>query len=430
MKRYDSYKPSGIEWIGEVPSHWRGLKFKYFVDYQKGKKSAEEFTEYNHNLIPYLSMEYLREQTDTPLYVAPESNIVIVNENDYLLLWDGSKAGEFVKAKNGALSSTMAVLKIDETTVERNFVWYLFKALEPIIQSDTIGMGIPHVDGGNLKRQCLFIPSIEEQTSIASYLDTKTAQIDTLIKKKEELLTLLQKKRQAIISEAVTRGLNKKAPTKPSGIDWLGDIPAHWQVKKLKYLVSKIGSGVTPTGGAENYLDEGVPLLRSQNVYNEGLRLDDVAFISQETHDDMSNTKVQPGDVLLNITGASIGRSFYFDGSLEEANVNQHVCIVRPNQELLETRYLHFVLISNIGQLQIDLSQTGANREGLNNFQLGNFTIAFPSTDEQNKIVKELDNSLNQIDKCNNEITEQIEKLKAYRQSLIAEVVTGKVKVV
>ena len=217
---------------------------------------------------------------------------------------------------------------------------------------------------------------------------------------------------------------------KPSGIGWLGDIPQHWEMKKLKHLITKAGSGVTPRGGAEVYVDKGIPLLRSQNIYNDGLRLTDVAYITEAMHNDMNGSRVLEGDVLLNITGASIGRCYYYDGSLGEANVNQHVCIIRPIQDSIRTEYLHRALCSVIGQVQIDILQTGANREGLNGIQLKSFVIPLPSIKEQEDILKQTDKKLSEIQKVENLLDAQIEKLKAYRQSLISEVVTGKIKVV
>ena len=117
-------------------------------------------------------------------------------------------------------------------------------------------------------------------------------------------------------------------------------------------MTNKVGSGVTPKGGAEIYLEEGIPLIRSQNVYNDGFQLKDVAYISNDIHENMSGSKVVQGDVLLNITGGSIGRSYYVSDEFDEANVNQHVCIIRPNDHII-TEFLHAFLISKIGQLQI-----------------------------------------------------------------------------
>lgn len=292
-------------------------------------------------------------------------------------------------------------------------------------------------------------PPLKEQTAIANYLDSKTAEIDALIAQKQRLIALYEEEKAAIINQAVTKGIDsnvgvplvgtpnngtaqgnhKGLPLRDSGIDWLGEIPEAWQFKKLKYLVSKVGSGVTPKGGASVYQLTGIPLLRSQNIHFDGLKMDDVAYISEEMHDSMANSKVQTGDVLLNITGASIGRCFYADEDLGEANVNQHVCIVRPKNEVA-TKYLYFVLRSNLGQEQIDAEQTGSGREGLNFEALNNFLIPYISLQEQSAIVRHIETETARIDAKIAKTQRIIELQKEYSTALISETVTGKIKVI
>lgn len=199
-------------------------------------------------------------------------------------------------------------------------------------------------------------------------------------------------------------------------------------MKKLKWVVSKVGSGVTPKGGAKVYQENGIPLLRSQNIQNDRLNLEDVAYISEEIFESMSNSQVYDGDVLLNITGASIGRVFYYDRGIL-ANVNQHVCIIRPIKQDLAYKYLYFLLVSKIGQTLIELNTTGSGREGLNFEAINNFQLFLPTIKEQKSIITKLE-------KVNLETKQIIEKLRAqnkllkeYRQSLISHVVTGKVDV-
>ena len=122
---------------------------------------------------------------------------------------------------------------------------------------------------------------------------------------------------------------------KPSGVDWLGDIPQDWEVKRVKDILIKIGSGVTPKGGSEVYVKSGIPLIRSQNVYDDGLRIDNVSFISEAINDKMKNSQIQPNDILINITGASIGRSCVVPNSLVKANINQHIIFLRINSKLV-----------------------------------------------------------------------------------------------
>lgn len=167
---------------------------------------------------------------------------------------------------------------------------------------------------------------------------------------------------------------------------------------RIKDYTTKVGSGVTPKGGAESYLSSGIPLFRSQNVHNFGFLMDDIAYISEETDEQMSGSRVLPGDVLLNITGASIGRCFFTSDDFERGNVNQHVCIIRPNQRVVKSSFLHYLLISNKGQMYIDLSQTGANRQGLTIEEIRNFSFDIPSVVEQQRIVDYLDKKLAAID--------------------------------
>ena len=241
-------------------------------------------------------------------------------------------------------------------------------------------------------------------------------------------MELYEEEKTAIINHAVTKGLDPNAELKDSGVEWLGEIPVGWEIKKLKYGVSKVGSGVTPRGGASIYQLSGIPLLRSQNIHVDGIKMDDVAYIDEELHDSMSNSKVQAGDVLLNITGASIGRCFYVEENFGEANVNQHVCIIRPNGKI-KTSYLYFVLRSDLGEEQIKIEQTGSGREGLNFEALNNFIIPYLSVEEQTALANFLDRKMTEIDTKIAKTQRIIELQKEYRTALISDVVTGKIKV-
>lgn len=210
---------------------------------------------------------------------------------------------------------------------------------------------------------------------------------------------------------------------KPSGIEWLGDIPEHWDVKRVKDLTIKIGSGVTPSGGAEVYQDSGIPFFRSQNILNNKLLLDDIAYITKEVDSKMANSRIRPNDVLLNITGASIGRCFYAPEDFKKGNVNQHVCIIRPKRKSIQTKNLHYEFISQFGQIFIDLSQNGANREGLNFQQIKKFLFLVPPSCEQTAIANYLDTKTAAIDRKIELLTAKADKYKALRRSLINETV-------
>jgi type I restriction enzyme S subunit len=210
---------------------------------------------------------------------------------------------------------------------------------------------------------------------------------------------------------------------KDSGVAWLGKLPTHWSVTKVKALTSRISSGKTPLGGSETYVDDGVLFLRSQNVYDDGLRLDDAVFISEATDESMAVSRVQSGDVLLNITGASIGRSCAVPAGFQPANVNQHVCAIRPKSRDIGP-FLSWLFKSHPVKSQIDLAQNGAAREGLNFEQIGNMLVPIASLDEQATVTAFLDRETAKIDALVAEQEQLITLLKEKRQAVISHAVT------
>lgn len=249
------------------------------------------------------------------------------------------------------------------------------------------------------------LPPPPEQQRIAAYLDASCAAIDAAVAAKRRQLETLDALRKSIIHSFFSNQSNASN-------------------ERVKDVAARITSGVTPEGGASGYLDSGIPLLRSQNVHFDGLRLDDVAFISAETHAGMSGSQVKSRDVLLNITGASIGRCTFVPDGFGEGNVNQHVCIIRPGPRV-DHRFLAAFLSSPMGQDQILSTFTGASRQGLSHSDLGLIRIPFPKLHVQQEVVVKIEQHDGQHDQLHRCIESQIATLTAYRKSLIHECVTG-----
>ena len=437
MKKYDSYKDSGIEWIGEVPSHWESWKISHaFNRIGSGTTPESGNPIYHENgTINWLNTGDLNDG----ILDSCSKKITTQALEDYSSL-KLFPTGSLVMAMYGATIGKTAILNFETTTnqaccvfcdssiIDLKFLQYWFIGNKEQIINLAIGGGQPNISQNILKDIRVWCPDYSEQASLTQFLDYKTTQIDHLIAKKEQFIQLLEEERVAVINQAVTKGLDPNVSMKDSGVEWLGEIPEHWEVKKIKSVTKKIGSGVTPKGGAEIYELTGIPLLRSQNVYFDGFRLDNVAYITREIHDSMKNSQVLFGDVLLNITGGSIGRCYYVTNEFEEANVNQHVCIVRPNERII-TEFLYYVLSSTLGQQQIDLCQTGGNREALNFEQLKNFCLILPSIDEQHEIVYKLKKTLNAISLTIEKLSKEIELINEFKTALISEVITGKLDV-
>jgi type I restriction enzyme S subunit len=199
-----------------------------------------------------------------------------------------------------------------------------------------------------------------------------------------------------------------------------------WELSTIGEKTDKVGSGITPTGGARGYRSSGRPFVRSQNVGWGKLLMDDVAFIDDATHETFAATEIQEGDVFLNITGASIGRSAMADLRVVGGNVNQHVCIIRPHPPQLDAAFLQHVLLSDAGQAQIDSFQAGGNRQGLNFSQIRSMNVLVPPVDEQAAIAA----ALSDMDAEITALEARRDKTRLLKQGMMQELLTGRTRLV
>ena len=232
--------------------------------------------------------------------------------------------------------------------------------------------GIRNLDYAGYLDYPVILPPLPEQRAIADVLDS----IDEAIERTEAVIAATETLRDSLLHELLTRGV-PGWHTEWKDVPGIGTIPADWEVVRLGECVTHVGSGVTPRGGKSVYTTTGITFLRSQNVHFDGLRLDDVVYIPQETDDVMRRSRVKPDDVLLNITGASIGRCTTAPVDMGPANVNQHVCIIRTT-EALNPRFLSKWLSTPRSQKEIDDTQTGQSRQGLNYQQVRQLSMVLP----------------------------------------------------
>jgi type I restriction enzyme, S subunit len=195
-------KESGVEWIGEVPAHWEVKRVKGFVNFKKGKTPNDFSDDPQH--LPYLSMEFLREKNSTVNYVIHQKNLVVIADGELLVLWDGANAGEILIGKKGYLSSTMAVIKAKASFLNKSFFFFFLKSLEKRFKDFSNGTTIPHFAPDVLTGEIFGIPPLPEQTAIASYLDTKTAQIDRIVSTINTQIDKLKELRKTLINDVVT----------------------------------------------------------------------------------------------------------------------------------------------------------------------------------------------------------------------------------
>ena len=429
MKKYNLYKYSGIEWMGDIPQSWLLTKNRYgFVKHKNGKNES------NDTPVLSLTTKGVKIKTNLNFGKSTESYIghQLVEKGDIVFTprdFDQTPILSDVSKFYGCISNLYIVDKTTDGILNHfvNYYWYGLKYSVDYFKNFSHGMRYSF-NRFQFDEIPLLVPPISEQQQIVSFLDTKTSLIDSLIEKTLRKIELLREKRTTLINEVVTKGLNPNVEMKDSGIEWIGDIPNGWETSKLGFYTTKIGSGSTPRGGSEVYVDSGVPFIRSQNVHFDGLKLENISYIKHETHKLMKGSTVIKNDVLLNITGGSIGRCCIVNVE-GEMNTNQHVSIIRTTNKLLNF-FLNYILNSDVGQSQVIYNISGGNREGLTIEGIRNFRITLPSISEQHQIVEYLDEQTQLIDNTISVEEKRIELLKVYRKSLISEVVTGKRKVV
>lgn len=463
---YKNYKPANAAWLNALPETWGQIRGRFVMAVNPPARRARVLEETDE--VSFVPMEAVGEyggldlERTKPLdeigagYTAFEEGDVVVAK--ITPCFENSKGAIARGLKNGVGFGTteLHVLRVGKR-LDSQFMFYLTisHTFRMLGESEMYGAGgQKRVPPEFAKDFCIPLPPLAEQQTIARFLDAKTAQIDELIDKKRQLIAKLKEKRQALIARTVTRGLPPEvlarhsresgnpggadwAPAcagatevtmKDSGVDWLGAVPKDWQVKRLGFMCAKIGSGKTPSGGSETYEDSGIVFLRSQNVYDEGLELSDVAYINEGVDAKMKHSRVESFDVLLNITGASIGRSCLVPKGFSAANVNQHVCIVRLADKSI-SEFVSWVLKAPFIKSQIDSVQSGAAREGLNFDQISKFLMALPGKDECNEICEYLERETDRIDSLIRRTEIAIALLTEYRQALITSAVTGKIDV-
>jgi len=306
---YDDYTDSGVDWLGAIPAHWELRALKYSADFVQEKLDSKP------DDLPYIGLEHIESGTgklDKDEAVEDVSSKVVHFESGEVLF---SKlrpylAKVLLAEEDGVGTTELVPLRPVEDVDERFLAYQLLsKGFIEVMDAQTYGARMPRVSPDQLAEQKLALPPSAEQRAIAAFLDRATARIDTLIEKKERLVALLEEKRSALVSHVVTKGLDDDAELQDSEVEWLGEIPAGWDVVRLKFLTSLVTSG--PRGWAEYYSEEGPIFLQVGNLSRGSLDLDlsEVEHVNPPEDAEGTRTRLEGNDLLLSITAyiGSIG---------------------------------------------------------------------------------------------------------------------------
>ena len=428
---YPEYKPSGFDWLPEVPAHWRDRKIARDIPFVVGWTPPSGKDEYYDGDLPWVTIADMTQMSveDTKSKIS------------HLAVQD--KGAKVVPAGSMLFSFKLSVGKIAFLTIDS----YTNEAIAGFLPCGPLDLeywkyaapefipryGRENIYGATLLNQELIssvrfsAPARAEQTQIARFLDHETARIYALIEEQQRLIELLKEKRQAMISYAVTKGLAPTVPMKDSGVEWLGEVPAHWELSRVGWQCI-VGNGCTPARDNEGYWNDGhYPWLNSSKVNLERVVEAD-QFVTSQALKECALPIVKPGSVLMAITGEGKTRGMVTITEIE-ATINQHVAFIEPRgRELLPT-FLHDWLNANYSRLRHDSTDWGSTKAAITCGDIRAYPLPLPSLDEQEAICQFIGSKSSLIDGLIFSANENVNLLYERRSALISAAVTGKIDV-
>lgn len=434
FKPYPAYKDSGVEWLGEVPTHWESWKVSHAYG-ELGSGTTPPTTEsewYENGTVPWVTTGELRESVilETKKLLSPKA----LSAFPALRL---HPAGSLAIAMYGATIGRLGILGVDATVnqaccllirpnylnVKFTFYWLLvFK--KSIIDLFASGGGQPNINQEIIANLKIPAPGVHEQAQIARFLDHETARIDALIEEQQRLIELLKEKRQAVISHAVTKGLDPTVPMKDSGVEWLGEVPAHWVCSELKRFASVQGGYAFPS---DLFGDAGIAVIRIGDIQSDGtVNLVGCKRI-EGGGEEYSRFQVVRGDLLMAMTGATIGKAGWYDDN-EPAYLNQRVGVFRSGVSLVMD-FLYYITQSSGYQEHIKLTAYGGAQPNISDTGMLSYFSAVPPIEEQMEICRYLNDVLKHLSSIVAETERSLSYLQERRSALISAAVTGKIDV-
>jgi type I restriction enzyme S subunit len=417
MKRYDSYKDSGVEWIGEIPKEWKTPRLKHSITESYGGEVIDKsYWGEGHETL-YTTSKKIH-KSDYPNF----NNERRTTKRDLLLSRNGD--GIVHIPDDGCIYTNVVQLVRIKDEVDRRFLWYSLTFQIKPLNSYSDGDFIVSLNKEQWFNLLTPLPPLPEQQQIVSFLDTKTSLIDSLIDKTQQKIELLKKKRTSLINEVVTKGLNPNVEMKDSGVEWIGEIPSHYQIGKLKHICNENQRSLSNSTNPNYELN----YIEISDVNSEGVIGNHTPYIFSESPSRCRRV-VQKGDVIV-----STVRTYLKSIGLIEEEVEDLICstgfsVLSPNIEI-NSKYLFYLLRTEWFISMVISKSEGVSYPSIQSEKLMNIDVVFCKISEQQQIVEYLDEQTQLIDNTISIEEKRIELLKEYRQSLISEVVTGKRKVV
>lgn len=424
---YPRYKDSGVEWLGAVPEHWETKPLFSLMS----ERTERNIGNKENNVLSLSYGNVIRRDVENNVGLLPESfetYQIVEPPNIIMRLTDLQNDQRSLRVgqvkERGIITSAYVCLNVG-SDIEAAFAYYLLHGYDLLKVYYALGGGLRQtMRFDDLKRLPLLYPTLEEQRQIVNFLDRETSKIDLLIAKQGLLIELLQEKRQSITSHAVTKGLNPNALMKDSGVGWLGEIPAHWTIKRLKFISPRLGVGLV-INPSTYVTDSGVPFLFGGNVSEGKVHLENVRFMSESSSLSLPMSRLETGD-LVTVRVGYPGITAVISQELSGANCAS-MMVIKAGK--FNSQWLCYCMNSKVGKDQVELVQYGAAQKQFNISDAVDFSFPTPSEDEQRAIVNFLDREIMKLDRLLNKAQLGVQLLKEHRTALISAAVTGKIDV-
>ncbi|MBO5084403.1 MAG: restriction endonuclease subunit S [Bacteroidaceae bacterium] len=429
MQRYNEYKDSGVKWLGEIPSHWKMLALKHILRYKKDIVGSK-FRLYD--LLSLTLKGVIKRDMENPEGKFPASFVTYqkVQQNDFIFCnFDNEETPRAVGISpyDGMITGAYDVFNRKNSKLTDRFLTYYFLYIDDAKRLKPYYKGLRKtVPFDSFMAYKIPVPTLDEQEAIATYLDEATSKIDAAIAQQQRMIELLNERKQIIINNAVTKGLDPNVKMKDSGVEWIGEIPEHWKVRKLKYC-SKTNSGSTPKTilGKENPLSN-IKWVRTTDLANS--KVYDTTECLSLTEIKSASCPLLPKDTVLISMYGGMG-SFGKLGILGvEATINQAICSINCYQNIFP-QYV-FYYLQSIHPIWMKFAASTRKDPNLNQDTIKNIFIVLPTLKEQVEIADFIDKKIDEIKETLDCVTNQITLLQERKQIIINDVVTGKVKVV
>lgn len=427
-QKYPAYKESGVEWMGQIPAHWDMLPNKFIFKLKKdlvGKKSNQ------YTLLSLTLHGIIKRDMENPQgkFPAEFDTYQEVNNGDFVFcLFDVEETPRCVGLSDfdGMITGAYTVMQVG-SKFDKRFLYYFYLNLDKDKRLRPLYTGLRNtISKDNFFAFKAFVPPLPEQTAIAAFLDDKTAKIDRAIAQKEKMIALLKERKQIIIQNAVTKGLDPNAKMKHSGVEWIGEIPEGWEVKRLKVIVKSRTGFAFPS---DRFVNEGIPLVRIGDLDSSGVViLDSCAKLPYDYSKYLMLYGLKENDLLFAMTGGTIGKIAVYKGCAN-ALLNQRVCSFTINDTITRSIVL-FWMSTKYWKDYIDLNSIGGAQPNISDKVVLNIRIALSKNKaEQCFIISHIETQSAKIDKAIQLQEQQIEKLNELKSTLIDSAVTGKIKV-